>query len=143
MRFRGRTILWLVPILVGCTVILLTFVDHSLFHNRFFFPVLIVFGFISPIGGLWGIYQCIRYEKSLWPYLAIVVFIPLGFTWYFFEDIASRKVTPMFAVGTTMTDRGPGANPWRLAGIDPKMNGHVPIRDLHVRSRDSSGVEGR
>jgi hypothetical protein len=85
MRPRGRTILWLVPFLVGCTIILLTLVEHSLFQHRFFFPVLIVFGLISPIGGLWGIYQCIRYEKSLWPYLAIVVFIPLGFTWYFFE----------------------------------------------------------
>jgi hypothetical protein len=48
MRPRGRTILWLVPILVGCTIILLTLVDHSLFQHRFFFPVLIVFGLISP-----------------------------------------------------------------------------------------------
>ena len=80
-----KTLLWLIPILIGCGVFLTICINPSALKDRLFFPVLIMFGLIAPVGGLWAIYRCIRYEKTPWRYIAIVVFIPFGFLWYYFE----------------------------------------------------------
>ena len=58
--------------------------------DRVFFPLLIIYGLIAPIGGLWAIYQSIRYEKHPWKCVAIVVLVPFGFLWYYFEKYRMR-----------------------------------------------------
>jgi hypothetical protein len=45
---------------------------------------------LAPIGGWWAIYQCIRYERRPLKYIALVVFIPFGFVWYYFERYEMR-----------------------------------------------------
>ena len=45
----------------------------------------------APIGGWWAVYQCIRYERKPWRYIALIVFMPLGFVWYYFERYKTRE----------------------------------------------------
>jgi hypothetical protein len=52
---------------------------------------------LAPVGGWWAVYQCIRYEKQPWKYVALVVLIPLGFVWYYFERYSRRE--PSTAAG--------------------------------------------
>jgi hypothetical protein len=57
-----------------------------------FFPVAIIYAFIAPVGGFWAIYQSIRYEEHPWKCMAIVVLVPFGFVWYYFEKHRKRAV---------------------------------------------------
>lgn len=83
---RSETLVWLIPILVASAVFLAICLKPTAFmKDRVFFPLLIIYGLIAPVGGFWAIYQSIRYEKHPWKYVAIVVFIPFGFLWYLFE----------------------------------------------------------
>ena len=47
---------------------------------------------LAPIGGWWAVYQCIRYERKPLRYIALVVFIPFGFVWYYFERYKTREL---------------------------------------------------
>jgi hypothetical protein len=56
--------------------------------------LLIPFCVVAPAGGWWAIYQCIRREQHPVKYLAIVIFVPLGFVWYYFERYRLRIAQP-------------------------------------------------
>ena len=56
---------------------------------------------VAPIGGWWAVYQCIRYERRPWRYIALVLFIPLGFVWYYFERYKKRESARALAAGCT------------------------------------------
>jgi hypothetical protein len=43
-----------------------------------------------PFGAFWAIYQCLQFEKRPWRYLPVVLFIPLGFVWYYFRRYRVR-----------------------------------------------------
>ena len=81
---------WLIPILVASGILLTICLNPAALKDRLFFPVLIVFGLVAPVGGMWAIYQSIRYEEYPWKCVAIVVFVPFGFTWYYFEKYRKR-----------------------------------------------------
>jgi hypothetical protein len=88
---RNRAILaWLTPILIACGVFLVILVNPFALHDRVFLPVLVIFGLVAPVGGFWAIYQSIRYEKNPWKCILVVVFIPFGFVWYYFEKYRKR-----------------------------------------------------
>jgi hypothetical protein len=92
---RPESLYWLIPILVACGICVVMWFKPSALKDQLFFPVLIAFGLIAPIGGLWAIYQSIRYENSPLKYVAIVVLIPFGFLWYYFERYKKRVSTPV------------------------------------------------
>jgi hypothetical protein len=83
-RFFEKLI-WLIPILVASGIFLTIFLNPAAIKDRLFFPVVVLFGMIAPLGGFWGIYQSIRNEKHPGKYIAIVMFVPFGFLWYYFE----------------------------------------------------------
>jgi len=91
-NYRSLQILaWLIPILVASTLFLAVCLNPAAFmKDRVFFPLLIIYGLIAPVGGFWAIYQSIRYEKYPWKCVAIIVFVPLGFIWYYFEKYRKR-----------------------------------------------------
>jgi len=59
-------------------------------------PTLVVtlglFYAIHPIGALWMVYQCLRYEKSPFP-LLLLCLVPYSFVWYYFERVRAGKQT--------------------------------------------------
>jgi hypothetical protein len=80
---------WLIPVAFGAVVEVMfsvPFVDAGMInrHREILF-VLIPFCIIAPLGGWWAVHQCIRRETHPAKYLAIVILVPLGFTWYYFE----------------------------------------------------------
>lgn len=84
-RLREAAV-WLVPILVASVVFVGICLSPAAFtKDGVFFPILIIYGLIAPLGGLWASYQSIRYEKDPWKCIAVVVFVPFGFFWYYFE----------------------------------------------------------
>lgn len=89
LHMRRETLLWLIPILIASGVFVVICVNPAALMGRLFFPVLIVFGLVGPIGAFWGIYQSIRYEQSPLKYSAVML-IPLGFLWYYFERYKKR-----------------------------------------------------
>src|SRR5690349_16070219 len=89
-RIRGKLV-WLVPILIASASFFAVYVRPAAFMNdRVFFSLLILYGLVAPRGGLWAIYQSIRYEKDPWKCIAVVVFVPFGFLWYWFERYQKR-----------------------------------------------------
>lgn len=87
--FAGpQTLLWLLPVTYGSiatAIVLSLFVTPQLFNNKLLFDLAVPACVVAPFGGWWAIYQCVRHESQPWRYIAIVVFVPLGFTWYYFE----------------------------------------------------------
>src|SRR5690348_5791990 len=45
--------------------------------------------FVGPLGTLWMLYDCLRYERKPWPY-AILAFVPYVFVWHYFERVRKR-----------------------------------------------------
>ena len=94
-RRQRNALLWEIPVAYGITVFVLLLsplVDPELLlnHGALLFPFVIPACIVSPFGGFWAVYQCVRYERNLARYLAIVVLVPLGFTWYYFERYRFR-----------------------------------------------------
>lgn len=88
---RAETLVWLVPILVASVVFIAICLKPTAFmKDRVFFPLLIIYGLIAPVGGFWAIYQSIRFEKYPWKCAAIVVLVPFGFIWYYFAKYRKR-----------------------------------------------------
>jgi hypothetical protein len=87
---RGRLV-WLVPILIASAVFLAIWLYPTAFtKDRVFFPFFIIYGLIAPVGGFWAIHESIRHEKHPWRCVAIVVLVPFGFIWYYFEKYRKR-----------------------------------------------------
>lgn len=59
---------------------------------------------IHPIGAVWMIYQCLRYEKSPLP-LLLLCLIPYSFVWYYFERVRARKQSLRNGVGGAAAPR--------------------------------------
>jgi hypothetical protein len=76
--------------LVGSSVFLVILLKPSALAGQFFFPILITFGLVAPIGALWAVYQAIRHEKDHLKCIAIILLIPFGFLWYYFERYRTR-----------------------------------------------------
>jgi hypothetical protein len=88
-----NTLAWLVPILVASGLFIAICLNPASFmRDRVFFPLLIIYGLVAPVGGFWAIYQSIRYEENPWKCAAIVVFVPFGFIWYYFEKYRRRAI---------------------------------------------------
>ena len=88
---NSGTLAWLIPILIASAVFLAICLDPAAFmRDSVFFPLLIAYGLIAPAGGFWAIYQSIRYESHPWRCVAIVMFVPFGFLWYYFERYRKR-----------------------------------------------------
>ena len=89
---RPQILLWLVPIVIASALFLAICLDPNAFmSDGILFPLLLVYGVIAPIGGLWAIYQSIRYEAHPWGCVAVVVLVPFGFVWYYFEKYRGRN----------------------------------------------------
>lgn len=90
-----QSLWWAIPIAYGTAVLIAMFFLHSSRVSGsqqnvllwFIMPVAV----IAPIGGWWAVYQCIRYEKNLGKYLAIVLLVPLGCFWYYQERYTARN----------------------------------------------------
>lgn len=92
---KSTTLLWSIPVFVGTLVeilLLTSFIDVSMLnqHHELFF-VIAPFSVIAPIGGWWAVYQCLRYEDKPAKFILVVVILPLGFTWYYFERYRLRR----------------------------------------------------
>jgi hypothetical protein len=85
---------WLVPVSIGALIeiaFLVPFINaDGLNRHREILVILVPFCFIAPVGGWWAIYQCIRNEQHPARYIAVVVLVPLGFIWYYFERYRYR-----------------------------------------------------
>jgi hypothetical protein len=93
--YKGPSSLrWLVPVLIGATVEFVFFAGivsaTTLNHHSSLLMVVIPFCLIAPVGGWWGVYQCIRYEREMGKHITIVTLVPLGFFWYYFERYLPR-----------------------------------------------------
>lgn len=95
-RKESNQLFWLIPIIYGITVELLLLsllvapgllLNHTSFVLPFVAPACVV----NPFGGFWALYQCLRYERHFGRYLAIIFFVPLSFTWYYFEKYRMRR----------------------------------------------------
>ena len=47
--------------------------------------------FLQPICGMWMLYQAIRHEAKLLPYVFLVAFVPFSYVWYYIERVRPRK----------------------------------------------------
>jgi len=47
---------------------------------------------IQPFCGFWMLYQVIRYEPRLLPYVLIALFIPFAWVWYYLERVRPRSL---------------------------------------------------
>jgi hypothetical protein len=93
--YKGpESLRWLLPIIVGFVFELaflgLFISPETLNQHRFLLVFVVPFCVIAPIGGWWAVYQCIRHERHPLRYVLLVIIIPLGFTWYYFERYRSR-----------------------------------------------------
>jgi hypothetical protein len=93
--YKGpESLYWLIPIALGLVfevAFCIPFVSpDTLNHHRLLLAFIVPFFFIAPLGGWWAIYQCVRYEKQSGRYIAVVVLVPLGFVWYYFERYRQR-----------------------------------------------------
>ena len=50
-------------------------------------PILV----LQPFGGIWMLYQAIRYEAKPLPYLFLIAFVPFSYIWYYIEKVKPRK----------------------------------------------------
>lgn len=85
-----KSLYWLVPVVLGgileITFFVVPFVPREMTNqHKEILWVLVPFCFIAPIGGWWAVYQCVRYEERPAKYILLVMIIPLGFIWYYFE----------------------------------------------------------
>jgi glycopeptide antibiotics resistance protein len=85
---------WLLPVSFG-TIMEFLFLANivtakTLNTHSSLMIVVIPFCVIAPLGGWWAVYQCLRHERQIGKCLAIVVFVPLGFFWYYFERYLPR-----------------------------------------------------
>jgi hypothetical protein len=60
--------------------------------NPAFIVALGIFYSLQPLGALWMIYQCVRYERRPFP-LLLVALVPYSFVWYYFERVKKGKQT--------------------------------------------------
>jgi hypothetical protein len=82
---------WLIPVLIASGLFAAICLNPTAFmKDHVFFPLIIIYGLVAPLGGLWAIYQSIRYETHPWKYVAVVVVVPFGFVWYYFERYIKR-----------------------------------------------------
>jgi hypothetical protein len=93
--YKGReSLYWMVPVALGLVLEIAFFVPlvgpDTLNRHRFLLAFVVPFCFVAPLGGWWAIYQCIRNEKHPARYIAVVVLVPLGFSWYYFERYRQR-----------------------------------------------------
>jgi hypothetical protein len=56
-----------------------------------------IFYGLHPLGALWMIYQCVRYERKPFP-LLLLALVPYSFVWYYFERFKKRNQPPQPAV---------------------------------------------
>lgn len=89
----SQSLYWLLPIIYGSAATIAlsaVFFKPGIVSNRFLFHFVTPYCIVQPIGGWWVIYQCVRYERRPWRYVAIVL-VPAGFFWYFFERYSIRE----------------------------------------------------
>ena len=79
---RRDDLFWLVPVVYGSVIVLGSFAGLFV-HNPKLIWFAVPVAVVAPIGGWWGVYQCIRYEKHPRNYLLVILLIPLGFLWYY------------------------------------------------------------
>jgi|ERR1700722_10038771 hypothetical protein len=86
---RWGTLLWFIPAVYGSIVAVILFtpiVDHQfLAKSKLLLAFVTPACLVAPFGGWWGVYQCVRYERHPFKYIVIVLLVPLGFFWYYFE----------------------------------------------------------
>jgi hypothetical protein len=78
-------------VVVGTAVLLLTQGPAPESHPAILFGLIVLFG-IPPFGAFWMMYMSIRHEKNPFPMLALALFVPFTFLWYYFERVRSGKV---------------------------------------------------
>jgi hypothetical protein len=89
-----RKLLWILPITAASLIFIASFnpaFDRIFLENRFASGLMIFLSVVAPVGAFWGIYRCIRYEQRPGKYLAIVIFVPMGFIWYYVERYSKNK----------------------------------------------------
>jgi len=86
---------WVIPIVYGAAVELSFFI--AIFgpmpppHQKLLLAFLVPACVVAPIGGWWALYQCVRHEQRPLKYIAIIVLVPFGFAWYYFERYRLRE----------------------------------------------------
>ena len=53
--------------------------------------LVVLFG-VPPFGAFWMMYVSIRYEERPFPLVALALFIPFSFLWYYFERVRPGKL---------------------------------------------------
>ena len=61
--------------------------------------LLVLLFVVPPIGAFWMMYQVIRHERQPFPLIALALFVPFAFLWYYFDRVRpgkhkTRKVEP-------------------------------------------------
>lgn len=88
MRHLRRILLVAVIVLIDA-FLLWVFYGAGPLHGAFLALAALPF-FLGPIGGLWMVYDCIRYDNKPWPHVILAV-IPFFFLWHLFERSARRS----------------------------------------------------
>jgi len=95
-HIHSRSLYWLIPVAFGLMMEIVFFVPfvsaEFLNHHRSLLILIVPFCLVAPLGGWWAVYQCIRHEDHPLRYIVIVVLVPLGFSWYYFERYRLRQV---------------------------------------------------
>ena len=85
---------WLPLIAVGTIIEAYFFLSfgstQALNQHPLLFVIVVPFCIAAPVGGWWAVYQCIRHEVHPIRFIVIVLVVPLGFTWYYFERYLPR-----------------------------------------------------
>ena len=85
-----RQLVLLVLIGASCCVSLWVVLGSFLPKTTLALTAVIMFFLAAPIGALWMLYDCFRYEKPTFPYLLFAL-LPYAFVWHYFEHVRPRN----------------------------------------------------
>jgi hypothetical protein len=92
---RPEPFFLLVTLVYGIAFTIFTILSYAFplyfLHSKAPFILEIPAFLVIPLAFFWTIYQCVRYERHPWKYIAVSLLVPMGFLWYVFERY--RRVT--------------------------------------------------
>jgi hypothetical protein len=69
----------------------------------FMTPIAAAYGAAAVIGGLWVLYDALRYEERPWPFILGAMIIPMFFMWYYVG--CARRRNPAQRIPVAMRRR--------------------------------------
>jgi thiol:disulfide interchange protein len=85
-----KTLLWIVVGfgVLGLATWLITLPGPP--HGPMLFLLVLVFA-VAPVGAFWMMSQVMRYERRPFPLIAMAMFVPFTFLWYYLERVRPGK----------------------------------------------------